>query len=170
MKSFKGLFIKEIYHIFRDKRTLLILFALPVLQMLLFGYVITNEIKNAHIAIFDKSNDHITHEIISKISSSGYFKIIKTIEEEADIEKTFKEGLVKEVLIFEPAFAQKLEKNKQASVSVIIDASDANTANLLANYTTAIINDYILKKNASVTLPLKIDIQTRLLYNRKSVV
>jgi len=165
MKSFKGLFKKEIYHIFRDKRTLLILFALPVLQMLLFGYVITNEIKKAHIAIYDKSNDHTTKDIINKIGSSGYFNIVKTIKNDAEIEDTFKEGLVKEVLIFEPEFAVKLEKQNIASVNVITDASDVNTANLLTNYTTAIINDYVIKKNAQSSIPLKIDIQTRMLYN-----
>jgi len=165
MKSFRGFVIKEFYHIFRDKRTLLILSAMPVLQMLLFGYVITNEVKDARIAIFDKSNDNITQKITNKIASSGYFQIGAYIKTEAEIEKVFKEGYIKEVIVFESQFADKLEKNGIASVNVITDASDANTANLLANYTTAIINDFLVKENASLPLPMKITTETRMLYN-----
>jgi len=165
MKSFKGFVIKEFYHIFRDKRTLLILFAMPVLQMLLFGYVITNEVKDAQIAIFDKSKDVITRKITGKIASSGYFQISTYIENEDEIEKVFKEGYIKEVVVFENNFAQKLGKDGTAAINIITDASDANTANLLANYTTAIINDFMVKENASAVLPMKINSETRMLYN-----
>src|SRR5665647_1400411 len=123
MKSFIGFVIKEFYHIFRDRRTLLILFAMPILQMLLFGYVITNEVKDAKIAIFDKSKDNVTRKITNKIASSGYFQINAYIENEKDIARVFKEGTIREVVVFESQFAEKLGKNGTAHINIIADAS-----------------------------------------------
>ena len=62
MKRFTAFVRKEVYHIFRDTRTLVILFGMPIVQILLFGYAITNEIKDARIAILDKSKDHLSHQ------------------------------------------------------------------------------------------------------------
>ena len=71
----RGFIIKEFFHIFRDVRTMLILFGMPVVQVLIFGFTITNDIKNVEIAILDYSKDHITQEITNKIISSGYFSV-----------------------------------------------------------------------------------------------
>jgi ABC-2 type transport system permease protein len=70
MKRFIGFVRKEFYHIFRDKRSLFILFGMPIAQILLFGFAITNEINNVDIAILDQSNDIETQKIIYKIKAS----------------------------------------------------------------------------------------------------
>lgn len=165
MRSFKGFIIKEFYHIFRDRRTLLILFAMPVLQMLLFGYVITNEIKDARIAVWDKSKDVVTRKITAKLIGSGYFNVVKEIHCEADIEPIFKEGSAKEVVVFDNNFAEKLGREGVADIHLIADASDANTANLVVSYTSAVINDFVLKELQSGAAPMRINTETRLLYN-----
>lgn len=165
MRSFKGFVIKEFYHIFRDRRTLLILFAMPVLQMLLFGYVITNEIKDARIAVWDKSKDVVTRKITAKLIGSGYFNVVNEIGCEADIEPIFKEGSAKEVVVFDNDFAKKLGREGVADIHLIADASDANTANLVVSYTTAVINDFVLKELPSGNAPMRINTETRLLYN-----
>ncbi len=79
MKRFIGFVKKEFYHIFRDKRSLFILFGMPIVQILLFGFAITNEINNVNIAILDHSKDHTTEEIINKIGASKYFSIKKHV-------------------------------------------------------------------------------------------
>jgi len=75
MKRFIGFVKKEFYHIFRDKRSMFILFGMPIAQIMLFGFAITNEINNVKIAILDKSKDTETQKIIQKISNSTYFDI-----------------------------------------------------------------------------------------------
>lgn len=165
MKHFIGFLKKEFYHIFRDKRTLGILFGMPIALMMLFGYVITTEVKDARIAILDQSKDETTRKIIEKIASSGYFVIAKNLDNETQIEDCFRKGLVKEVIVFQPGFGQKLQKDKKASVHLIADASDANSANLIINYTGAIMNDFIQKENASAVLPMQIITESRMLYN-----
>ncbi len=165
MKSFLSFVKKEFYHIFRDKKTMLILFGIPIAQVLLFGFVITSEIKNVKIAVWDKSNDYITQEITNKITSSGFFELNTIINHQSEIEKTFKKGKVREVIIFEHDFAKKLHKEKKANIQLIADASDANSANMIANYTKGIISNYMIKHNEKIKLPLQIITKERMLYN-----
>lgn len=165
MKHFIGFVKKEFHHIFRDKRTLVILFGMPVLQMLLFGYIITTEVKDARIAILDRSKDETSRKIIDKLGSSGYFIITKYLDNENQIEECFRKGEVKEVVVFEAGFGQKLQKEKMASVHLIADASDANAANLVVNYTAAIINDFVTKENAATVMPMQVITESRMLYN-----
>lgn len=165
MKRFLGFVKKEFYHIFRDYRTMIILFGMPVVQVMLFGYVLTNEIKDAKIAIYDKSKDAVSIEISNKILSSGYFILEKNISSEAEIEESFKKGKIKQVIVFEKNFGEKLYKEKLAHIQILADASEPNTANLLVNYTNAIIRNYVNDMNVERPQIMKIVPEVRLLYN-----
>ena len=167
MKRFVGFVKKEFIHIFRDRRTLLILFGMPVAQILIFGYVVSNEIKEARIAIYDQSKDAVTREITDKILSSGYFRLAKRIEDESQIEETFQKGEIKEIIVFGPHFDEKLNQENSAQVQILLDATDANMANLLQSYTAGIISDY--SKNIGVDnaqLPV-IQTRPRMLFNNE---
>lgn len=164
----KGFIIKEFYHIFRDVRTMIILFGMPVVQILLFGFALTNEITNARIAILDPSKDEMTREITQKIVASGYFMLDQNLENYSDIEDRFRQGRIRQVIIFENDFAHRIEKEGQAGVQIIGDASDPNTANLLASYTIGILNTYqveLARQNAQV--PIQIIPETKMLFNNE---
>jgi ABC-2 type transport system permease protein len=162
----KGFIIKEFYHIFRDVRTMIILFGMPVVQILLFGFALTNEIKNARIAVLDYSKDDVTTEIISKITSSGYFILDENLDNESQIEEKFKQGKIKQVIIFEDNFAKNLGNGIPPGIHIVGDASDPNTANLLVNYTQAIIKDYQAGIQMSqASLPVMITPEPKLLFN-----
>lgn len=164
MKRFTGFVIKEIYHIFRDYRTLLILFGMPAVQLLLFGYVLTNEIKNAKIAIYDPSHDVMTRKLTDKILSSGYFKLKENLKSVSETESAFRKGDVKLVLIYETGFAEKMDKYGKAKLQIIGDASDPNTANILVNYTIGIVNVFLASMN-SAKVPVQIVPEVRMMYN-----
>lgn len=165
MKQFIGFVIKEYYHIIRDMRTLVILIGIPVIQLLLFGYVISNDIRDARISIYDQSRDEVTQRLTQKILSSGYFKLEKYIYSYEDIEKDFRKGFIKQVIIFENNFAEKLNKEGKANVQIICDASEPNTSNLLVNYNMGIINDFIREINPQMKLPVQIIPEVRMYYN-----
>ncbi len=165
MKRFIGFIKKEFYHIFRDRRSLFILFGMPIAQILLFGFAITNEINNVDIAILDHSKDATTQEIINKISASKYFSIKQIINREADIESVFKKGKVKAILNFEQDFSQNLIKNHNATVQVITDATDPNTANTISNYINAILQNYLQQQNKHIKIAYQIIPETKLLFN-----
>ncbi|PIV16312.1 MAG: multidrug ABC transporter permease [Flavobacteriales bacterium CG03_land_8_20_14_0_80_35_15] len=160
-----GFVKKEFYHIFRDKRSLFILFGMPIAQILLFGFAITNEINNVDIAIFDKSNDATTQEIIHKIAASKYFSIKQHITNEAEIETVFQKGKVLAVLVFEKDFKKNLTKENSAKVYIITDATDPNTANSITNYISAIIGSYRQEINKNVNFEYQIETKSRMVYN-----
>jgi ABC-2 type transport system permease protein len=165
MKRFIGFVTKEFYHIFRDKRTMFILFGMPMVQIMLFGFAITNEINNVNIAILDQSKDNETQQIINKISASKYFKIVNQITHEAQIESVFRTGKVKAVLVFEKNFTQNLQNKKIAKIQVITDATDPNMANTITNYINAILQNYSQEINKNVKPVYQIQTQTQLYYN-----
>ncbi|WP_343328208.1 ABC transporter permease [Polaribacter staleyi] len=165
MKRFIGFIKKEFYHIFRDKRSLFILFGMPIAQIMLFGFAITNEINNVDIAILDHSKDATTEEIIHKIAASKYFSIKQIIEKEADIETIFKKGHVKAVLNFENDFSKNLRKKNKATIQIITDATDPNTANTISNFVNAILQKYQKELNKDITIAYQIVPETRMVYN-----
>ena len=165
MKRFIGFIKKEFYHIFRDRRSLFILFGMPIVQVLLFGFAITNEINNVDIAILDHSKDATTKEVINKIAASKYFSIKQFIEKEADIETAFKKGQIKAVLNFEKDFSKKLISENKATIQILTDATDPNTANTISNYTASILQNYQKEINKSIELSYQIVPKTRLVYN-----
>lgn len=165
MKRFIGFVTKEFYHIFRDKRSMFILFGMPIAQIMLFGFAITNEINNVNIAILDHSKDTETQKIINKISASPYFHIEQQISSETQIESIFKKGKVKAVLVFQNHFIKDLQTKKQAKVQVITDATDPNIANTITNYINAILQNYMQEANKNNQPTYQIQTQTQLYYN-----
>ncbi len=165
MKRFIGFVTKEFYHIFRDKRTMFILFGMPIAQIMLFGFAITNEINNVNIAILDQSKDTETQKIINIINASKYFDSMQEISHESEIENVFKKGKVKAVLVFEKDFIKNLETKKQAKVQVITDATDPNIANTITNYVNAILQNYTQQLNQEESTAYFIQTQTQLYYN-----
>ena len=167
MKRFIGFIKKEFYHIFRDRRSLFILFGMPIAQIMLFGFAITNEINNVDIAILNNSKDATTEEIINKIASSKYFSIKEFIQSEQEIEAIFKKGKVKAVLNFESDFSKKLITENNATVQIITDATDPNTANTISNYVSAILQNYTQNINKNSKVPYQIIPKTRMVYNQE---
>jgi len=145
---------------------MVILFGMPLVMVLLFGFAITNDITNARIAVLDKSKDVVTNQIIQKLVSSGYFILQENLEDQDDIEKAFAAGKVKEVVVFEQNFANKLKTEGKAQVQLILDGSDPNTANIISSYTTGIITSYSLEMmQKSSLIPVRINIENRMYYN-----
>lgn len=165
MKQFIAFLKKEFLHIVRDKRTLFILFGMPIAQVILFGFAITNEVNQAKIAILDKSKDEATHAIIDKMLSSGYFELTQAIESGSQLEEVFQRGKIKAAVVFEPDFANKLNVNQKAAVQIIADATDPNIASTLVNYISNIILSYQQSINQGRPLPLQITPEVRMIYN-----
>ena len=111
MKQLFTFIRKEFYHVFRDKKTLLLLFGMPIAQIVLFGFALTNEIKDADVVICDYSNDISTRKIINKIESNGNFNVYQKIMSHNDIESSFKKGNIKLAIIFPSNFNSEDRKS-----------------------------------------------------------
>jgi ABC-2 type transport system permease protein len=144
---------------------MLVLIGLPIVQLLIFGFAITTEVRNANIAILDNSKDEITQDIITKIESSQYFDIDRTISTNEQIEKSFKSGKIKLAIVFQTNFQNELSHSNKAQLQIIADATDPNQATTLTNYISSIVMDYQNELNQQNKLSYTIKTEMRMLYN-----
>jgi len=166
MKRFLGFVKKEFQHIFRDYRTLIILFGIPAAQILIFGFAVSTDIKNAGVAFLDLSKDEITQKLSDKILSSGFFRKTDDLLNYNDIDKLFKKGKTKAVIIYEAGFGSKLMKEGKATLSIIADGSEPNVATLVTNYTFAIVSDFNMELNpAAGKNSILIQPEVKMFYN-----
>ncbi len=165
MKQFLSFVRKEFYHVFRDPKTVLLLFGLPVVQIVLFGFALTNEIKNTKIVICDFAHDAASQRIIRQLEASKYFDIERSLLSPSEIEGAFKKENIKLAILFPPHFQDDLLHLHQAQVEIIADASDPNTASTLTFYAANIIQDYQEELLPDKQLPYQIHMDTRMIYN-----
>lgn len=165
MNRFKAFIIKEFRHILRDRRTLLILFGMPIAQVLLFGFVLTNDIKNAPVAILDQARDNDSANLTHRLVSSGYFQQAVEVNDISDVEEAFRQGKVKLAIVFPQEFGHTLDAEGTAQLQIIGDASDPNVATTLINYAQAIALTYQAERVKGAAPPLSITAETRMLYN-----
>ncbi len=166
MNRFLGFVKKEFLHIFRDYRTLFILFGIPAAQILIFGFAVSTDIKNAGVAFLDLSHDEVTRKLSDKIISSGFFKKTGDLLDYQDVDRVFRQGRTKAVIIFEANFGRRLISEGKASLSIIADGSEPNTATLITNYTSAIVNDFNAEfAGPSFSGTVKIQPEVKMFYN-----
>ncbi len=165
MKQFAAFVRKEFLHVFRDRKTLLLLFGMPVVQILLFGFALTNEIRNCSIVICDYSKDHATMRITEMLNASRYFDILESVHTTDKIDEDFRSGKIKLAVVFPSGFENDLIRLNKAQVQIIADASDPNTATTLTNYAARIIADYNRELTGNLKMPVTITTDVRMIYN-----
>ena len=165
MNQFIFFIRKEFFHLWRDRQTLIILFGMPIMQILIFGFALTNEVKNARIAILDLSKDNVSRALIEQISASQYFDIGVVLTRPEELERTFQQGTAKLAIVFPSTFEHDLLHENQATIQLIGDATDPNVATTLINYATGIIMDYQSGRRGAQALPVMIKTEMRMLYN-----
>ena len=165
MKQFLSFIRKEFYHIFRDPRTMMILLGMPIVQIILFGFAISTEVKNTQVAIYDPSKDISTLRIIDRLNASEYFSVERIIDNPNDIQEVFREGKVSLVIIFNDNFNESLLHTGEAAIQIIADATDPNQATAITSYASNIINSYQQELLTEYNIPFQIIPEIRMLYN-----
>jgi len=164
-KVFRAFVKKEFYHILRDKRTLLILFGMPVAQVLIFGFAVTNEFKDAALDVWDQAHDQTSLQLIQHMQSSGHFRLNRLLHSESEMGAGFKEGTSRLILVIPSDFSKDLYGGEPADLQLIADASDPNNANTLVQYATHIIEKFQQDRFPGSFGSPPVEIETRMLYN-----
>jgi ABC-2 type transport system permease protein len=165
MKQFLLFVQKEFRHILRDPKSLLIIIALPIVQIIIFGFALTNEIKNANFGVLITESDEATRTLIERMNASAYFDLVMVTDNMEEAEAAFLKDNIKLLLVFQPGFENALLHGHQADIQLIADATDPNTATTLSNYASIIINEYQQELIGETALPYRIQPNTRMLYN-----
>jgi ABC-2 type transport system permease protein len=129
MKQFLSFVIKESRHILRDRRTMLILFGMPIVLMLLFGFAITNDVKNVRTVVVTSQMDHLTQAAVERLSASEYFNITAIVGTSREAEQLIRHQRADMAVIFGKDFA-----SKNGGLQFIVDASDPNMAQQWTTY------------------------------------
>ena len=136
MKQFISFVIKETRHILRDKRTMLILFGMPVVMMLIFGFAITTDVKNVRTVVVTSQMDLQTQREVERLSQSEYFTITQTVNTPKDAELLIRNQKADMAIVFAPDFA-----SKHRGIQIIVDGADPNMAQQWTNYATNVITN-----------------------------
>jgi len=142
MTSLRGLLRKEFFHIRRDKRTAAVLIALPIVQVMLFGYAIRTDVDNVRLAVVDPTPDSATIALRDRFAAAHVFRIVAVVPRIQDVDPLFGSGAAQQAIVFYPGFAEDLGKGVPAKLLVITDATEPNTGSLLQSYAQSVINQW----------------------------
>ena len=133
---------KEFWQISRDRRTLMIIFALPIFLLILFGYAITLDINTIKLGVYDKDKTEASRDFINGFIGSSYFKIISYANSDAEVNELLDRGTVQCVMVVPDNFSKDLASKINISIQFLIDGVDANTASIILNYVNAATRFY----------------------------
>ena len=142
MIALLGLLRKEVFHILRDRRTLVVIVALPVLQVIIFGYAIRTDVDHVRLAIVDPAPDAVTLAMRARFDAARVFKAVAVVPRVELLEDLFRRGTAQGAVVFEAGFAERLARGLPAGLLIIADATEPNTGSIVAAYATAVVQGY----------------------------
>jgi len=134
--------LKEFRQIFRDPRMRTVIFIAPVVQMLLFGYAVTTDVRNVPTAVYDLDNSAASRDLVAKLAGSGYFQVVEHVASPERIRELLDGGDVLLALEIPPGFQADLDAGRTAALQLIVDGTDSNTAGIALDYSASITGDF----------------------------
>ncbi len=159
---------KEVLHLRRDSRSLLLAFLLPTLLVVLFGYAITWDVEDIRTAVLDLDGSSRSRELIDAFEASGYFTVVRRLARQGQVEDVLDRGEALVVIVLPPDFARDLDGGRSAALQILVDGSDANSATIALGYAQGIVrsfsSDILL---AGAERPPMVRAETRVWYNEE---
>jgi hypothetical protein len=158
--------IKEFIQILRDTRMKAIVFVIPVLQTLVFGFAVTTDVNNVPTAVVDLDKSSESRELARRFEASGYFHIRVMPESPEQVQELLDRSTVTVALQVNPRFGMDLSRRIPTSVQLLADGTDSNTAMVALDYANRIIKQYAQDlENAQTLLSARVDVRQRAWYN-----
>ena len=142
MSALRGLLRKEFFHIRRDRRTAAVLVALPVVQVLLFGYAIRTDVDDVRLAVVDPAPDSATIALRNRFTAGNVFRTIAVVPRIRDLDPLFESGKAQQAIVFSPGFAEDLGNGVPAQLLILTDGTEPNTASLLQSYAQSVVSQW----------------------------
>lgn len=158
---------------FRDRKMMGIIFIMPVLQTLVFGYAVTTDVRNITTAVYDLDNTVVSRELTARFVQSGYFKVIEYVSDERRIRELVDRGKVRAVIHMNAGFAGNLRAGRSVQLQLIVDGTDSNAAGVILDYSAKIVAQFSKKilitrltlVKGAYQMPAGVDMQTRAWFN-----
>lgn len=147
----KAMLVKELKQMLRDPKMRMIVFVFPLLQLMVFSFALTMDVKNIDIAVVDYDRSAHSRELTDSFEASGYFVVQHRPESTEDVKKLLDEGDVRGAVVFPKGFEKGILSGRGASVQVIADGTMSNDAGIIMNYANGVVNTYAAGKSVKVT-------------------
>jgi ABC-2 type transport system permease protein len=169
----KHMLIKEFIQIFRDPRMKGVIFLMPIVQLLVFGYAVTTDVKNVATLVHDLDNSVASRELVSRFVKSGYFNVVEYTDSEDRVRELMDRGKVGAVLRMNKGFEDDLRAGRTSQLQVIVDGTDSNTAGIALNYSSKIAGQFstelltqrILRSSGPLGQTGRVVVETRAWFN-----
>jgi ABC-2 type transport system permease protein len=164
---------KEFIQILRDPRMKFILFVAPVVQLLVFGYAATTDVRNIATAVLDRDNSVASRELVGRFVHSGYFEVVGYVSDDEQVRQELDHGRARAALVVDHGFAEDLAAGRTARLQIILDGTDSTTARVVMDYGTRIagqFSDSVLatrleRLGAAARPPGRVDLRSRNWFN-----
>jgi len=169
----KHMLIKEFIQIFRDPKMKAIIFVMPILQVLIFGYAVTLDVNHITTGVYDLDNSVVSRELIARFENSGYFEITDRIENSLQVRELIDRGEASAVIQINKGFGNALRAGRTADLQLIVDGSDSNTAGVVLDYSAKIVGQFsqavlinrFTRVNGAFLMPGRVELETRTWFN-----
>lgn len=165
----KQMIIKEFIQIFRDPKMRTVIILVPLIQMIIFGYAITTDVKNILSAVYDEDDTVLSREATGNFLHSGYFTVVDWIHSDAEVQKILDKGKALVVIHFKKGFEEEIKSGNQTAIQIIVDGSESNTAGIASNYAARVIQRFsqqiAIKKLALLPERPLLEIRSRTWFN-----
>jgi ABC-2 type transport system permease protein len=166
LERIKQMVVKEFIQVFRDKRMKAIVFVIPILQTIVFGYAVTTDVNNIPTAVMDNDRSPESRELIRRFAASGYFQIKATPDAPAAVQDLLDRADVAVAIRIDHGFSSHLKRGMPAAVQLLADGTDSNTTIVALDYATRIIKKYSRELARPSAAPgVRIDVRQRAWYN-----
>lgn len=169
----KQMLIKEFIQILRDPRMRTVIFLMPIIQTMVFGYAVTTDVTHIPTAVFDLDNSRASRELVARFAGSGYFDVVDRVYREERARELLDRGLVKAVLRMNKGFGEDLRAGRTAALQIIVDGTDSNTAGIVLNYAGRIAGQFseqvltarFMRTTGRPATPPRVTLETRAWFN-----
>lgn len=163
---------KEVTQILRDVRSLIIVILMPVILVLLFGYGVSLDLKHLPVYVYDRDGSQQSQDLLKRFQSNEYFKIVRVVNNYPELVRAIDDGRAKMGLVIPWDFSQRLRDGRPTQVQALVDGTDDNTANVLINYSQAVVQGYSsqievnwLQRRGMQAQPTPIAVEARTWFN-----
>ncbi|UCD63925.1 MAG: ABC transporter permease [Candidatus Zixiibacteriota bacterium] len=161
-RAFLGLIRKEFIQVFRDRNMLRIVFAMPIIQLLLFGYVVNLEVKNIRLDVYDFDQSRLSREFVSSTKAGGYFSPTPAARPLFDLERNFQDASRDMAVVIPDDFSERIARKESVTIGLMADGSDANATSIGSGYLAQIVQKFSRRVHG---FEMPVDIKHRILYN-----
>lgn len=156
---------KEIIHVIRDRRTIMLIVMMPFIQLMIYGYAINMDVKHLATVVYDEDQTYLSRRLVNSFQESAYFNIVKRVQSPQELYQAIDKGKAKTGLLIPPNFTKEVLSGKNAKLQLLIDGSDSTPANVAMNSSQAIVTSFMQREGLIPINVLPIDFRPRLWYN-----